>query len=78
MKRKILKPGDRVLAARPENASGSGWRNKPIWVYVEGTGGTIRVECLQPDEQTENMLLLFDVAEASQRELITEIGRACR
>ena len=78
MKRKILKPGDRVLAVRPEFSIGPGWRNKPMWVYIQSTGGEIREECVQPNEQTENMLLLFDVAEAGQRELIAEIGRACR
>ena len=78
MKRKILKPGDRVVAARPEFSIGPGWRNKPIWVYVQLTCGEIREECLQPNEQTENMLLWCDVAEASQRDLIAEIGRACR
>jgi hypothetical protein len=78
MKRKILEPGDRVLAARPDSASGPGWRNEPIWVYVQRNGGAIREECLQPDEQTGNMALLFDVVEAGQRELIGEIERACR
>jgi len=78
VKRKILEPGDRVLAARPDNASGPGWRNYPIWVYVQREGGTIREECLQPDEQTANMALLFDVVEAAERELIGEIERACR
>jgi hypothetical protein len=47
-------------------------------VYVQRNGGTIREECLQPDEQTPNMALLFDVVEAGQRELIGEIERACR
>lgn len=77
-KRKILDPGDRVLAARPDKASGPGWRNYPIWVYVQRNGGEIRAECLQPDERTDAMTVMFDTLYAAQREMIGEIERACR
>ena len=72
-----LQPGDRILAARPQNSKGPGWHNQPLWVYYM-RNGVVHETCLQPDEQTPTMAVLFDVLEAAQNEMIREIERVRR
>ena len=48
-----LHKDERIIAVVPEYASGPGWANKPIWVYIEQSATKrLRTECIQPDEQT--------------------------
>ena len=50
--------GDLVVAWA-EACRGPGWSNTPIWVLLRDPAtGALRVECLQPEEQTEIMLAL--------------------
>lgn len=39
-----------IIAAYAEWASGPGWRNQPLWIITRDAGGTLREECLQPEE----------------------------
>ena len=59
-----LEPGDTILTAYAEPASGSGWSNSPVWVIVQGREGKLRQECLQPVDQPEAMRALYAVATA--------------
>jgi chaperonin GroEL (HSP60 family) len=59
-----LAKGERVVCAWAERASGPGWSNFPVWVILEDYNGKMRRECLQPDEQTAEILLLRGVSEA--------------
>lgn len=59
-----LKDGDRIAYIRAERAAGPGWQNAPLWIIVRESGGKLREECLQPNEQTRDMLLLYRAAEA--------------
>lgn len=72
-----LAPNESIRAAWCERASGPGWSNRIVWVLVQSPT-RIRVECLQPDEQTEDMRLLFDVAEAAHTGLRGAVARAAR
>lgn len=61
---------ERILAIVPEFASGPGWRNEIVYVYVEDTTtGRVRTEDIQPHEQSPNMTVLFDVAAAMAESL---------
>ena len=54
-----LKPGDSIVTAYAESAAGPGWANSPVWVIVRDGDGKLRQECLQPDEQSRDMALLY-------------------
>lgn len=57
-----LRPGEHVVCAFAERAAGPGWANAPIWVIVRDVNGEMRLECLQPIEQTNEMLVLYNVS----------------
>jgi hypothetical protein len=61
---------DNVVAAWAESAAGPGWSNQPIWVLVKSRlDGALRIECLQPHEQTHELMTLYRVSEAAHRAL---------
>lgn len=55
--------GDRVVCAFAQKADGAGWANWPLWVIIRDRGGELREECLQPDEQTSEMQMLYKVSD---------------
>lgn len=59
-----LKRNERVVAVVPEIITGAGYRNSPLWVYiVNAVDSTYRTECLQPEQQTDRMRVLFSTLE---------------
>lgn len=64
-----LKIGERVEAAWAEPASGSGWCNWPVRYLVTGVDGKLRIECLQPDQQSAEILHLYAVAAETHKAL---------
>lgn len=54
-----LARGEHIIAVVPEYASGPGWANKPVWVHIRGMTGMLRSECIQPEEHTEALRVLF-------------------
>lgn len=61
-----LKRNERVVAVVPEIINGAGFRNTPLWIYiVDNIAGTYREECLQPEEQTDRMRVLFPTLETA-------------
>lgn len=66
-------PNDvRVLTAYCQPANGPGWRNSPFYivVYVPSTG-KIEEICLQPNEQTREMLTLYEIGSVVQKCLVS-------
>ena len=61
MNKIVLQEGDRIIAVVPEYAKGPGWSNQPLWVHIVDRQNKHRVECLQPNEQTPEMQILFRV-----------------
>lgn len=60
MKPITLKRGEYIAAVVPEYASGPGWANRPMWVFICDNGSNqFRQECIQPEEQTVEMRALF-------------------
>lgn len=61
-----LATDDHIICAYAEHASGPGWSNTPIWVIVrDARDGSLRQECIQPDEQTAEMYTLYPVSAAA-------------
>lgn len=58
------KPGDWIITVYAQSANGPGWANQPLWVVVRGIDGVIREECLQPAEQSRDMLVMYGISEA--------------
>lgn len=67
-----LKRGERIVAVVPESASGPGWANQVVWVYIDGPGG-IRMDCLQPSEMSEQMQILFAPGAAMHAALLDAV-----
>lgn len=62
---KKLGEHDVVITAYAEPAVGPGWANQPVWVVVRSRlDGTIRQICLQPFEQSAEMLYLYSISAA--------------
>ena len=70
-----LKKDDHVVTAFAENASGPGWTNQPIWVVVRNRGGDLRMECIQPRDQTRDMILLYGPSQASHGAMTAAVRR---
>ena len=56
-------PHPEIVAAWAEHCSGPGWSNRLIH-YAYYRDGKFVVECLQPEEQTPGMSLLFGASVA--------------
>lgn len=69
----IKAKGETVVTAFAERASGPGWANSPIWVIVRDLNGNLRQECLQPEEQTAEMAVLFRLSEAAHEAMTSAV-----
>jgi len=58
-----IQDGDIVITAYAESAAGPGWANTPIWVILKSREGLVHIECLQPDMQTRDMHILYDISQ---------------
>jgi hypothetical protein len=65
---------DRVICAYAEPASGPGWSNMPLWVVVRDKGGNLAERCLQPEEQSAEIIALYRIS----REVHGAMFRAVR
>jgi hypothetical protein len=64
---------DHIVAVVAEPANGPGWANTPLWVFVQDGSGKIRRECLQPDEQSDSIRVLYATAAAVHGSLVKEV-----
>jgi len=70
------KKHDCVIAAWCEHAAGPGWANSPVFVVVKDRrDGTHRIECLQPEEQTFVMSVIFGICAQSHNILVSEVEK---
>ena len=70
-----LQLDERIIAVVPEIASGPGWGNRLIIVYAMNNQNKLRTICLQPSEQTSEMLLVFNLAVEANRILTSAAER---
>lgn len=65
---------EHIAAVVPEYASGPGWHNRPLWVYIENSAdGTYRRVCLQIEEQPSDIWQLFEIGDTVQRALLSAV-----
>jgi hypothetical protein len=69
-----LNEHEHVVAVVADPACGPGWSNTLLWVIVQDGNGSLRRECLQPDEQSDGIRLLYATAAAVHRALMLEVG----
>jgi hypothetical protein len=72
-----LETGERIVAAYAEAASGPGWSNSPIWVLIH-CFGSYRLACIQPDEQTPEIAMLYSVSSVAHAAMTAAVMRAAR
>jgi len=58
-----LRPGDYIVTAYAQRASGPGWSNTPLWVIVMDESKKLRQECIQPAQQDDAMRTLYNLSE---------------
>jgi hypothetical protein len=76
---KFLEPEDQVVTVYAEPASGPGWSNTPLWVVVRNRmEGRLRMECVQPEFQTDVMHTLYPISAVVQRQLVREVELLAR
>jgi len=71
--KKILPKGSRVVTAWAERCSGPGWTNTPVWVLIQDSDGGLRVESLQPMEQSASVRLLHGVSATCAETMTREV-----
>jgi hypothetical protein len=70
----ILK-GETIVAAFAESASGPGWANQPVWVIVRAVDHAMRMECIQPSEQSTEIMTLYGVSQAAHLYMTAAVRR---
>lgn len=79
MSRPALAKHDRIVAVAAEPASGPGWSNTPLWIVIRsGLNGALRMECLQPEEQGDEILRLYRIAAAVHAKMAGAAERVMR
>jgi hypothetical protein len=78
MKRLKLTDHDYVITAYAERSSGHGWDNSPVWIIVRDGKGKMREECLQPEEQTAEMLTLYPICSVAHGAMRSAVLRAIK
>ena len=74
MKTIELTQHERILAVVPQFASGPGWSNQIVYVYIEDTRtGRVRTEDIQPHEQSQAMAILFRAGAAMADALVAAV-----
>ena len=71
----LIADGEWMVTAWAEYASGPGWINRPVYVLIEGRTGRLRVECLQPSEQSAEVQHLHRIAALVREEFMTAVRR---
>lgn len=66
-KKPIVFPGP-VVTAWAEEAHGPGWSNRLIWVICRVDTALDQI-AIQPEDQTPEMMVLFDVSALAAREM---------
>jgi len=71
----ILDKNDTIVAVVAKACHGPGWSNTPIWVFVQNGDGRIRQECLQPEEQSPDMRLLYEVLDVTHSKMLHAVNK---
>jgi hypothetical protein len=61
-----------VVTAWAEKCSGPGWTNRVVWVLLRSMAGELSIEAIQPTEQSDAIMTLFDIGAAASKALTRE------
>lgn len=65
-----------IVCAYAENASGPGWANSLVWVVERDGNGRLHHRAIQPEEQTPEMVALFQVSAAAHLSMTNAVKKA--
>ena len=65
-----IKKGESIVIAWAESYSGPGWSNQLVRVIIRSLDGGLREEAFQPQEQTNEMRVLFSISQAAASSMI--------
>ena len=79
---KVIKPNltkfERVVCAYAQPATDPTARgryiNTPIWAIVRGDDGVLREEVLQPDEQSKELQMLYEISAATHIAMLSALA----
>lgn len=72
----MIKKTDHIITAFGQSASGPGWGNSPVWIIVQSRlDGSIRQECIQPEDQTVEIHHLYRVSQAAHEAMTEAVKR---
>jgi len=69
------KDGESIVTAYAKPCAGPGWSNMPIWVVIRNREGVMREACIQPEQQSAGMHLLYRISSAINSEMTYEVER---
>lgn len=70
-----LNKNEYVVTAYASRASGPGWANTPLWVVIrDRVTGLFREDCIQPEQQTAGMRILYNVSEQTHAAMVAEVA----
>lgn len=66
-----LSKAERIVCAYAKPWRGQDlWLNAPLWLIVRGDDGVLREECMQPEEQSKDIQMLYATAAAVHAALL--------
>lgn len=71
-----LRKDEYVVTAFAEPASGPGWANALIKVVIGDRNGELRIEYIQPEDQTAEMHFLYGVSAAAHSAMTKAVESA--
>ena len=72
------KPKGHIIAAWAESAAGPGWANSPVWFLYQHPDRTLEVRCLQPDEQSPEIGILYGISQATHGAMTQAVRKAVK
>jgi hypothetical protein len=71
-----MMPKETIVCAYAQPASGPGWGNSPLWYIVRDGNGKLTQKCLQPDEQTAEIALLYRISSEVHNAMVYAVEKA--
>ncbi len=66
-----------IVTAYAEPAAGPGWSNTPIWIVINNVLNKMRLECLQPEQQSAEMRTLYEISTAVNSQMKHAVNKHC-
>ena len=73
-----LADGESIVTAYATYWSGPGWSNGTLWVIVRARDGTLREECIQPEQQSREMIEHFGYSALAHTNMVGAVKRSMK